>query len=109
MSTESLNRDEDKFGPTVDAEELTTLEEVFDGLEIPAPAPVLGEDGSVVASGFAPGSASGSDAGPAAPGSDAGLIRIRSFGSATGRAITRALSPNAFVRVQSSALSSERA
>ena len=72
MSTESLNRDEDKFGPTVDAEELTTLEEVFDGLEIPAPAPVLGEDGSVVASGFAPGSASGSDAGPAAPGSDAG-------------------------------------
>ena len=76
MSTESLNRDEDKFGPTVDAEELTTLEEVFDGLEIPAPAPVLGEDGSVVASGFAPGSASGSHAGPAAgpaaPGSDAG-------------------------------------
>ena len=72
MSTESLNRDEDKFNPTVDAEELTTLEEVFDGLEIPAPAPVLGEDGSVVASGFAPGSASGSDAGPAAPGSDAG-------------------------------------
>lgn len=66
MSTESLNRDEDKFGPTVDAEELTTLEEVFDGLEIPAPAPVLGEDGSVVASGFAPGSASGSDAGPTA-------------------------------------------
>ena len=72
MSTESLNRDEDKFGPTVDAEELTTLEEVFDGLEIPAPAPVLGEDGSVVASGFAPGSASGSDAGPAAPGSASG-------------------------------------
>ena len=66
MSTESLNRDEDKFGPTVDAEELTTLEEVFDGLEIPAPAPVLGEDGSVVASGFAPGSASGSHAGPTA-------------------------------------------
>ena len=65
MSTESPNRDEDKFSPAVDAEELTTLEEVFDGLEIPAPAPVLGEDGSVVASGFAPGSASGSDAGPA--------------------------------------------
>ena len=28
MSTESLNRDEEKFGPTVDAEELTTLEDV---------------------------------------------------------------------------------
>ena len=89
MSAESLNRDEDKFNPTVDAEELTTLEEVFDGLEIPAPAPVLGEDGSVVASGFAPGSASsgydagstaasGAEAGPtarSAPGSDAGPAR----------------------------------
>ena len=64
MSAESLNRDEDKFDPTVDAEELTTLEEVFDGLEIPAPAPVLGEDGSVVASGFAPGSASEPDSEP---------------------------------------------
>ena len=66
MSAESLNRDEDKFDPTVDAEELTTLEEVFDGLEIPAPAPVLGEDGSVVASGFAPGPASGPDSGSGA-------------------------------------------
>ena len=66
MSAESLNRDEDKFDPTVDAEELTTLEEVFDGLEIPAPAPVLGEDGSVVASGFSPGSAAGPDVGPTA-------------------------------------------
>lgn len=89
MSTESPNRDEDKFSPAVDAEELTTLEEVFDGLEIPAPAPVLGEDGSVVASGFAPGSASsgydvgstaasGAEAGPtarSAPGSDAGPAR----------------------------------
>lgn len=89
MSTESPNRDEDKFNPAVDAEELTTLEEVFDGLEIPAPAPVLGEDGSVVASGFAPGSASsgydagstaasGAEAGPtarSAPGSDAGPAR----------------------------------
>ena len=88
MSTESPNRDEDKFNPAVDAEELTTLEEVFDGLEIPAPAPVLGEDGSVVASGFAPGSASGYDAGStaasgaeagptarSAPGSDAGPTR----------------------------------
>ena len=71
MSAESLNRDEDKFDPTVDAEELTTLEEVFDGLEIPAPAPVLGEDGSVVASGFAPGPASGPDSGSGAePASD---------------------------------------
>ena len=66
MSAESLNRDEDKFDPTVDAEELTTLEEVFDGLEIPAPAPVLGEDGSVVASGFAPGPASEPDSGSGA-------------------------------------------
>ena len=66
MSTESPNRDEDKFSPAVDAEELTTLEEVFDGLEIPAPAPVLGEDGSVVASGFSPGSAAGPDVGPTA-------------------------------------------
>ena len=71
MSAESLNRDEDKFNPTVDAEELTTLEEVFDGLEIPAPAPILGEDGSVVASGFSPGSAAGPDVGPTA-GADVG-------------------------------------
>ena len=97
MSTESPNRDEDKFNPAVDAEELTTLEEVFDGLEIPAPAPVLGEDGSVVASGFAPGSASGYDAGStaasgaeagptarSAPGSDAGPAREPVAGPASG-------------------------
>ena len=87
MSTESPNRDEDKFSPAVDAEELTTLEEVFDGLEIPAPAPVLGEDGSVVASGFAPGSASGYDAGStAASGAEAGPTARSAPGSDAGPA-----------------------
>lgn len=87
MSTESPNRDEDKFNPAVDAEELTTLEEVFDGLEIPAPAPVLGEDGSVVASGFAPGSASGYDAGStAASGAEAGPTARSAPGSDAGPA-----------------------
>ena len=92
MSAESPNRDEDKrdeakFDPTVDAEELTTLEEVFDGLEIPAPAPVLGEDGSVVASGFAPGSASGYDAGStAASGAEAGPTARSAPGSDAGPA-----------------------
>ena len=94
MSAESLNRDEDKFDPTVDAEELTTLEEVFDGLEIPAPAPVLGEDGSVVASGFAPGSASGYDAGStAASGAEAGPTARSAPGSDAGPAREPAVEP----------------
>ena len=94
MSTESPNRDEDKFNPAVDAEELTTLEEVFDGLEIPAPAPVLGEDGSVVASGFAPGSASGYDAGStAASGAEAGPTARSAPGSDAGPAREPAVEP----------------
>lgn len=94
MSTESPNRDEDKFSPAVDAEELTTLEEVFDGLEIPAPAPVLGEDGSVVASGFAPGSASGYDAGStAASGAEAGPTARSAPGSDAGPAREPAVEP----------------
>ena len=94
MSTESPNRDEDKFNPAVDAEELTTLEEVFDGLEIPAPAPVLGEDGSVVASGFAPGSASGYDAGStAASGAEAGPTARSAPGSDAGPAREPAAEP----------------
>ena len=99
MSAESPNRDEDKrdedkFDPTVDAEELTTLEEVFDGLEIPAPAPVLGEDGSVVASGFAPGSASGYDAGStAASGAEAGPTARSAPGSDAGPAREPAVEP----------------
>ena len=94
MSTESPNRDEDKFSPAVDAEELTTLEEVFDGLEIPAPAPVLGEDGSVVASGFAPGSASGYDAGStAASGAAAGPTARSASGSDAGPAREPAVEP----------------
>ena len=90
MSAESLNRDEDKFNPTVDAEELTTLEEVFDGLEIPAPAPILGEDGSVVASGFSPGSAAGPDVGPTA-GPDVGPAA----GAASGSSAEPASGPTA--------------
>ena len=90
MSAESLNRDEDKFNPTVDAEELTTLEEVFDGLEIPAPAPILGEDGSVVASGFSPGSAAGPDVGPTA-GPDVGPTA----GAASGSSAEPASGPTA--------------
>ena len=94
MSTESPNRDEDKFSPAVDAEELTTLEEVFDGLEIPAPAPVLGEDGSVVASGFAPGSASGYDAGStAASGAEAGPTARSAPGAEAGPAREPAVEP----------------